>query len=398
MSIKQTPTKRALVIAVSEYDKLQKLDVCARDGQEVCKLLKKIGFVVRNKHKLIGRVTHEEMRHIIIDFFRDPDISSLDTMLFYFSGHGFLGNDDDHYFASSELDPKYPKEKGLAFDEYTSFMTDCGSKTIFSILDCCYAGALKLGKGGENDEALRGKNFIKQKSLPEGRFILSSCKPMQKSYLLQKHSAFTNFLLEGLQGGQGPPCTDDEGCVTPQSLVNYIQNEIGSMPSDTRPQQTPFLNSQTTGGKLILNQLKKYAKLKVSQPMKTKGSKYYLERGNYWLYRNNSKKAIGFYDKIINDPNYLSAIYNKGISLDKLKKYQEATKWYDKALAINPRFIHALQAKRLILQQQEMMRLQQQQMQKHMQQMQQQMGISKRKIKLLFNKEKLKLSHKKLRK
>ena len=41
----------------------------------------------------------------------------------------------------------------------------------------------------------------------------------------------------------------------------------------------------------------------------------------------------------------LDALYNKGIALDNLGKYQEAITYYDKVLAINPNYVDALNNK-----------------------------------------------------
>ena len=47
------------------------------------------------------------------------------------------------------------------------------------------------------------------------------------------------------------------------------------------------------------------------------------------------EEAITWYDKaLVDNPNYLDALNNKGYALDNLGKYEEAITWYDKALDI----------------------------------------------------------------
>ena len=52
-----------------------------------------------------------------------------------------------------------------------------------------------------------------------------------------------------------------------------------------------------------------------------------LALGNLGKYQ----EAIEWYDKALKiDPNYVDALNNKGIALNNLGKYQEAIEWYDK--------------------------------------------------------------------
>src|SRR6185369_3175962 len=104
--LKPVETKRALVIAISEYEHLERLKVCEKDGEEVFNLLENNGYVIQKNHKLIGRVDYFTLRDRLYDFFNDKNITPSDTILFYFSGHGIPGGDDEHYFATSEIDPE----------------------------------------------------------------------------------------------------------------------------------------------------------------------------------------------------------------------------------------------------------------------------------------------------
>jgi tetratricopeptide (TPR) repeat protein len=57
-------------------------------------------------------------------------------------------------------------------------------------------------------------------------------------------------------------------------------------------------------------------------------------------------QAIQYYDKALAiDPNYIHALNGKCWSLNGLEKYQEAIEYCDKALAIDPNYIYALNNK-----------------------------------------------------
>ena len=56
--------------------------------------------------------------------------------------------------------------------------------------------------------------------------------------------------------------------------------------------------------------------------------------------------AIIYYDKALAiNPKYENALYNKGLAFDNLGNYNEAIKYYDKALAIQPNDTYALNSK-----------------------------------------------------
>lgn len=67
-------SKKALVIAVSNYDLLQPLTFCLNDGNEMYMILKNLGYEILESHKLIGRVKWDDLRHAIIDFFRNRNV------------------------------------------------------------------------------------------------------------------------------------------------------------------------------------------------------------------------------------------------------------------------------------------------------------------------------------
>jgi uncharacterized caspase-like protein len=221
--------KRALIISISNYDKLESLDFCQKDGNKICEVLSQIGYNISDNYKLIGgRIEYWKVRSAIIDFFYDRAIHPKDTILFYFSGHGILGDDEEHYLSSSEIDPDKPQAFGFSFYDLAKARRNCFSKTIFTILDCCYAGQdidAKGGKGAE-DYAREAKKAISTKSNNpgEGKCILAACKPMQKAYEYRErgHSFFTYYLAEALTNQS---CVDQDGDVTPE-LLNRLMIKL----------------------------------------------------------------------------------------------------------------------------------------------------------------------------
>jgi hypothetical protein len=98
--------RRALIIAVSQYnDPLKSLPFCKNDGNEICEVLKSLGYQIPDNNKLVGQVKGNQIKNAIYDFFGDETVNIQDTILFYYSGHGIPDIDGDVYLASSEINP-----------------------------------------------------------------------------------------------------------------------------------------------------------------------------------------------------------------------------------------------------------------------------------------------------
>ncbi len=66
--------------------------------------------------------------------------------------------------------------------------------------------------------------------------------------------------------------------------------------------------------------------------------------------RNQPKGAISLFNKIIKqDPKNTSALYNKGLALNQIKKYTDAVTCFDLLLEINPNDSQAFNNKRIAM-------------------------------------------------
>jgi uncharacterized caspase-like protein len=240
--------RKALVIGISDYTNLQKLDFCKNDGKEVYEVLSSLGYEISDKFRIVGEAKGDKVRDAIFDFFDNVNNNLDDTLLFYYSGHGVPDTDRDMYLASSDTDPDKPYRRGFSFEEPTKMIQKSISDKIVVILDCCYSGSAKISKGHEEDAAKIGRTTIDEKArFGQGKYILSASQAAQEAYALTtgEHSIFTYYLLQGLKGNTGS--VDNEGNVTPQSLGRYVYRAIMSLPPDKRPRQTPFTRAEGSG-------------------------------------------------------------------------------------------------------------------------------------------------------
>jgi tetratricopeptide (TPR) repeat protein len=347
--------KRALLISISQYDKLDGIEFCEKDGMKMYQVLTGLGYEIPLKHRLIGgRVEYWKVREAIIGFFYDRTIRPNDTILFYFSGHGVLGDDGEHYLSTSEIDPDVPQFHGFSFDELTKARGNCNSKTIFTILDCCYAGAHRPGGKGEDESANAAKELIENKSkeLGEGNCILTACKPMQKAYEYkeQGHSFFTFYLAESLGKTE---CADGDGDITPELVNRYIDYRLRNLPENIRPKQTPLLDCRTAG-KIVIAHIQKPIVKQAEDEIKSIKNVSLADESIYealeFYADEDYTKALSCLDKALQiDPKNAKAYFHKGNIFAKLEKYEEATESYQEALQLDPNPKYALAVSRLLV-------------------------------------------------
>ena len=115
--------KKALVVGISDYTSLQKLDFCRNNGTEVYEVLSSLGFEI-SENKLVGEAKSEKVRDTIYDFFVNRNGHD-DTLFFYYSGYVVYG---DIYLASSDIDFDNPYRGG--FVELTKVIQKCISTRV----------------------------------------------------------------------------------------------------------------------------------------------------------------------------------------------------------------------------------------------------------------------------
>jgi uncharacterized caspase-like protein len=246
----QKGNQKALIIAVSNYERYEALDFCRRDGEGIYNLLNSLGYEISDKNKLVGHVLGENMRDAIIDFFTDEKIEPDDTLLFYYSGHGIESLSGNVYLAPSDMIPSKPTKRGFSFDDLRGEIQESTSKKIVLMLDCCHSGSAAISKGNTNKTSQLISTIEKDSKIieeGEGICILAASQEYQNAYSLEEegHSIFTYYLLQGLKGNEDS--VDNDGYVTPQSLNRYIFKKIRSLPFDKRPRQKPSMKSEVSG-------------------------------------------------------------------------------------------------------------------------------------------------------
>lgn len=198
--------KKALIVGINSYPTAP-LQGCINDASKLANIIETNGngspnFDVRLETDV---KTKSDLKTMISELFS----GSSDTVLLYFSGHGYL-NEIGGYLVMPD---HRTYDEGIAMDEVLILANKSKSKDKIIILDCCHSGA--FGSPTINRETSQ---------LEEGVSILTASKDDESSFEINGHGVFTNLLLDALHGG----AADLRGHISPGGIYAYIDQALGA--------------------------------------------------------------------------------------------------------------------------------------------------------------------------
>ncbi len=236
--------KWAILIGVNNYTYFSSLKYCVADARLLeSVLVQRCGFPKDNILVLADDQPKAQFKpeasnfHVQIrGWLMQPKEN--DTVLVFFSGHGFLDERGQCFLAPRGCSRANPMLTGFRAADLRELLLQCKAKRKLLILDCCHAGS---GKGASNGNI--GATF----SDAEGLVTLASCSANQESYEwdAKQHGFFTYFLAEGLRGK-----ADDnhDGIVDSGELHQYVQRTVRKrVQKELGKIQTPYRTAAGTG-------------------------------------------------------------------------------------------------------------------------------------------------------
>ncbi|MBU0578229.1 caspase family protein [Patescibacteria group bacterium] len=210
--------KKALVVGINAYPTAP-LRGCINDASAVAAILETNGDGSPNFDvKLETDVqTKSVLKTMIVELFSGTN----DTVLLYFSGHGFL-NEIGGYLVTPDH-AKY--DEGISMYEILQLANASKAKDKIIIFDCCHSGVM----GSPNINADLSQ-------LHEGVSILTASRDDEPAMEINGHGVFTNLLLSALQGG----AADLRGEISPGGVYAYIDQALGAW------QQRPVFKTNVT--------------------------------------------------------------------------------------------------------------------------------------------------------
>jgi hypothetical protein len=250
-TVNEEQAKRlAIVIGINKYEdatEIPELFGAENDAIEIHKRLTTLGeFEVNPNHLLLGKnATYKAILKAVSDIFRQAIDCSL--VIFYFSGHGLIDENNDGYIAPYDMDSADPFVCGIKMEDLREVIYRAKNKeSVLLILDCCYAGIATKGTKSipDLDSRITYENNLKRLSEPpsdklvssgRGKIILASseasapsrekndCKHYKQNGGPHTHGAFTFHLIEGLDG---KAAVKDTGIINIENLQKYVEEQL----------------------------------------------------------------------------------------------------------------------------------------------------------------------------
>ncbi|HRC43296.1 MAG TPA: TIR domain-containing protein [Nitrospira sp.] len=136
------------------------------------------------------------------------DASENDTLLIYYSGNGFLDQDESLYLVVADSDGKYPHATALDAEFILSQLRNSRCRRIILMVDACHAGAF----------------FTQNRGIPNGLYAITSCGAKETCADTPEGGAFTLALCAGLRDAAAD--TDGDGLVSIDELHEFVKQKL----------------------------------------------------------------------------------------------------------------------------------------------------------------------------
>ena len=228
-------------VGIADYKEINDLNMSENDVKVFNELMEYQGAEITT---LLGsKATHVNIISALRGTFAKA--TKDDTMIFFFSGHGYeggfccwdmsaaapfslnYGNKDN----SDRLTQANRSFGGLSYEEMQILFRNCraGGKIVFA--DACFSGGLQKGERlNLSVQSARNGDVV---------FFLSS-QTNETSFEMSDapNGVFTYFLIEGLLGDAD---TDEDGNINIKELYNYVYKNVTDYASAKNRSQHPML-------------------------------------------------------------------------------------------------------------------------------------------------------------
>ena len=244
--------KIALLIGVSKYlPEFANLPSAVKDIEAMKEVLGDSEIGSFNKIKVLNNCNRQEVEEAIYELFADRNKD--DVLLFYFSGHGFLSQEDNLFLATPETRKGRQQEivsrTAVAASFLKSQINDSFSQCIVVILDCSYSGAFTkemTPKGDVNIDIEADKGDInvdvEADKGGKGMAILMSSRSTQMSFQSEgsELSVYTKYIVEGIKTRAAD--NDNDGKISVAELHEYVTKKV----QEESPKMTPQLECSSS--------------------------------------------------------------------------------------------------------------------------------------------------------
>ena len=233
---KHKPKLWIVAVGINKYQdpEISNLNCCTNDALSLADALKKVALHKKTDREsifervettLIGdfdsnsassfdSVLEPTTANILTSLEAQSKARSQDTILFYFSGHGFYDSSTKETILSVYTTKKDAlSTTGLAISQAIEIIMKSPAKQQLIWLDACHSGGVDL------ISAIAAAT--KKSSYEPNIYVIASCKSDEKSLELPhlEHGLFTHNLIQGLQGGIA------RSVITVPDLYEYVSKK-----------------------------------------------------------------------------------------------------------------------------------------------------------------------------
>jgi uncharacterized caspase-like protein len=220
-----SPRHFAILIGVERYQKVAPLRYTVNDVNVLSTTLQKYdGFQAADIFEITDaglERAKQPSKESITSAFETwlPRLSESDTLLVYFSGHGFRDDAGNLYLAPIECDARVPARSGIPIEWLREKIGGCKAAFKLLILDTCHAGSEK------GDSAAFASDLAKPFENLQRVVTLASSTADEKSQIWEdkQRSLFSYWLTQGLKGNAD---RDGNGIVDIDELYNYVEKLV----------------------------------------------------------------------------------------------------------------------------------------------------------------------------
>ncbi|MBO1047845.1 MAG: SUMF1/EgtB/PvdO family nonheme iron enzyme [Dolichospermum sp. DEX182a] len=221
--------KTALLIGISEYgESIPPLSSPLHDVEAMERVLKNPNLGNFTEVEKLLNPNSEAMKIAILNLFKNAEKD--DLLLFFFSGHGMI-NDDNHLYLATRNTAKDNFEATAVDANFIQTQSkNCYSKRQVLILDACYSGAFANGWHTKSIGV-----DIKKQLGAEGRVVMTSSGATQTSFTQEGAtlSLYTQYLVEGIETGAAD--NDSDGKIHIQELHAYAKAKVQAVKPNMKP-------------------------------------------------------------------------------------------------------------------------------------------------------------------
>ncbi len=233
----KAPTSRqwAVLIGVEKYTKANPLSFTVNDVRQLSETLRtRGGYQKENILEITDKGANkgaQPFKESILDGLSSwlSKAGPEDTILIYFTGHGFQDKAGKMYLAPIDCDPQDPAATGIPIEQVREQIAACKAGLRVLVLDACHAGS---EKGDSEARSLTTKDLQAVFENLEGVVTLASCKATEKSLIWEdrQQSLFSYWFNQGLKGHADQ---NTDGAVNIDELYGFVERRVRRT-ADTR--------------------------------------------------------------------------------------------------------------------------------------------------------------------